>query len=155
MTDEELITARQGITLQELMMRAERLLEQMKAIGGYDTVHLYEVAMLKYNEEEYTVTLSCHDEFQKNLDYKQKCESGHISFYFNLDVADPQVPADHPLREERELTVLAKQHAGTDEMEKQMASVAGRDFMTRLAEARSHMGLRLKDLREEQESRMK
>ena len=154
MTEQEIITTRQGITIQELMMRAERLLAHMTAIGGYDTVHLYEVSMLKYNEEEYNVTLSCHDEFQKHLDYKEKCESGHMSFYFNLDVADPQVPADHPLREERELTVLAKQHRGTDEMEKQMASVAGRDFMTRLAAARADMGLRLRDLREERESRM-
>ena len=140
------------ITVAEMLLRAERFMANLNDLGGYDKCRCEGVSVDPKSPEYYSVEFYSTDEFQSNVGAEHRIRHGFQVLLFDISETDPKLPHDWPLREERELHVLAKQNAGLGDIDKEMRSAAAKAFTERMVVERNRLGLMLKDMREHREA---
>jgi hypothetical protein len=133
-----------SITITVTRAQLDGLETYLKNVKGYDTVHMQCISI---NEDCKTLTLhyTATDDFQLELDYDKRVNSGYGEYVTGLSFFDlQQALTSLTSREMRELQVMAKKMAGMADTS-QLTSAMAKSFATSITEAHSSLLTMIED----------
>ena len=109
------------------------LLRRLEAFS-YDQVRWPEVRITQHSETRIYVYIHLEDDFQKNLGWTEKVQTGYTEFDWDYEASRFTIPSWFKSRDQRELEIAIAKTGRELELAKQLRGAFAAEYVRRLTE---------------------